>query len=792
MAVSLAESMYGRRLLLLASIICAGMIVPIVAVGRITLYKGEQLRQAAEDNLVSTIWLPTSRGRLLDRKDRVLASDRPSFDIAVDYPVITGQWAFSQAARRARRANREIWKSLSTVQREALVQAELPAFTERLESGWRQLASIAGVTLDDVEERKSAITADVARQAANVWERQRLAMQRELERGRELLEDVSLSEVDVRPIREQTSPHVILSGVDDRVIFELRSLLAGSKLEGGPALSLPGVTIIDTSTRQYPFDHTTVTVNRSGFPGPLRSSRPIEVDVAGNSIHLIGWMRQRPFREDLDRRPKVRADGTLDRGYYQETDAVGSSGLESSAEDDLRGLRGLQIEQLDTGGVVSEPPTPGKDVKLTIDAELQARIAALMERESGLTVVQAWHKNKAAVPGDHLKSAVVVLSVDTGDILAMVSTPGFTRQQLSDDPDSVFKNDTDLPLLNRAIARPYPPGSIVKPLMLAAAATEGVFDINSRIDCTGHLFPGQKDRFRCWIAKPPINSTHTIALGHHLDASEAIMVSCNIFFYTIGQKLGPERIVRWYEAFGCGPNAVRPRLGVGDQFTGVAGPQVKTVESDEAEMVGTDLARSPVRPSAEPRRGVSPSEAILMGIGQGPVAWTPLHAADAYATLAKYGQRIVPRMRFDEPARTVNLNLDRGAVDMALLGLEWSVGQEMGTGHHIVVDGTRAGKEPTFNVPGIRVWGKSGTADSGLKAKDAEGNFIRELSGLPASIDHSWFVVLAGPESTGRPTVAVAVIVENGGSGGRVAGPLCNQVLRALVDEQYLVPGAQQ
>lgn len=786
MPAAFPDSMYGRRLLLLVGIILVGMLLPVVAIVRLTVVKGSALRDAAEDNLVSTTWLPTGRGRILDRKGRVLAADRPSFDIAVDYPVLTGQWAFAQAARKARRANKETWKSLSPVAREALIQAELPAFTERLETGWRQLASLTGVTLTELEERRSAVIADVTRQAATVWERQRLVMQRELERGRELLADVSLAEVDNRPIREQTTPHVILRGVDDRVIFEIRSLLSGGKLDGGPALILPGVRIIDTSSREYPFDSTTVTLDRTSFPGPLRSNRPLEVDVSGAAVHLVGWMRTKPFKEDLDRRPRVRTDGTLDRGFYQETDPVGSFGLEGSGEDELRGLRGLQVEQLDTGGVSIEPPEPGRDVKLTIDAALQARIAALMGKEAALTVVQPWHKNKAAEIGEQLKAAVVVLQIDTGDILAMVSTPTFTREQLRSDPDSIFKNDRDLPLLNRAIARPYPPGSIVKPLMLAAAASDGLVEPDSRIDCTGHLYPGQKDRFRCWIAKPPLSTTHTAVLGHHLDAAEAIMVSCNIFFYTIGQRLGPERIVRWYDAFGCGTSALQPRLGVGDQFFGVAGPQLKSIPSDEEEMVGADLARSPVRPSSEARRGVSPSEATLMGIGQGPVAWTPLHAADAYATLAKYGRRIVPRLRFDAPVTTVDLNLNRAAVTVGLRGLERAVGDELGTGHHIVVEGSRLNREVTFNVAGVHVWGKSGTADSGLKARDSAGNIIKELSGQPASIDHSWFVVLAGPESAGRPTVAVAVIVENGGSGGRVAGPLCNQVLRALQAEGHL------
>ena len=203
-------------------------------------------------------------------------------------------------------------------------------------------------------------------------------------------------------------------------------------------------------------------------------------------------------------------------------------------------------------------------------------------------------------------------------------------------------------------------------------------------------------------------------------------------------------------------------------------------EADDEEVGNEGGARQGAEGTGTPKKPrFSPADSALLGIGQGYLGWTPLHAADAYATLARGGVRLTPRVRSDAGApaqQRIDLGFKPQAVALALHGLERSVGEERGTGHHIsfvAADGVTM-RENTFNLPNVKVWGKSGTADSGLKSVSTE-----------ASLDHSWFVVLVGPEG-GVPKYAVAVMVENGGSGGRVAGPLCNQVLWQLRAEGYL------
>jgi cell division protein FtsI/penicillin-binding protein 2 len=197
-----------------------------------------------------------------------------------------------------------------------------------------------------------------------------------------------------------------------------------------------------------------------------------------------------------------------------------------------------------------------------------------------------------------------------------------------------------------------------------------------------------------------------------------------------------------------------------------------------------------------------------MAIGQGPVDWTPLHAADAYATLARGGKRIIPHI-VSGPARMDDLGLDPRAVKEALEGLSMSVNDVRGTGHHVdfpQADGSSLRVEHFADLPNIKVWGKTGTAEAPriyqgpedrLYDQSVEPEAIRAAAGDPTMSfasgkrvlrwgDHSWFVVLVGHASDNRPLYAVSVMMEYAGSGGKVSGPIVNQIIRALMTEGYL------
>jgi len=352
-----------------------------------------------------------------------------------------------------------------------------------------------------------------------------------------------------------------------------------------------------------------------------------------------------------------------------------------------------------------------------------------------------------------------VIEISTGEIVAMVSAPSFDRETLREDPGSVFLDPLLAPWVNRAVARPYPAASIVKPLVLCEAVTRGVHKLSHLIECTGHFFPDVPGKFRCWIYRPRYGmATHSSITGGPLSATEALARSCNIYFYTLGQALGPDRMRAFYESLGVTKPYDLGLPGTSAGFLGFRG-----------------------------NREIEPNEAIMMAIGQGPISWTPLHAADAYATLARGGLRIEPTLiRGRSRPSYAYLGWDADAVAAAMEGLRQGVAKPYGTANHITYDTLR---EPIFNAPGVTVMAKTGTGQATTtRGEDPDGDGPERAPVLRRG-DHAWTVALVGARG-GPPEYAIAVVVEHGGPGGRVAGPIANQVVRALQAEGYLPGGA--
>lgn len=803
-------SMFQRRLLLLAALGVVGLATPLAQMARLSVVKGEELRVQAEKRLVSERWLETTRGRILDRKGRVLAMDRPCFDIAVDYPVITGQWAYTQAARRARKQHRSEWAQLSPDQRDLLIQQAQTTFDAQLDAMWARFSSLAGISRADLEERRLEIRRQVQDLALTVTERKRQLRERQLEerlgKGEEQSVDVATADVR-RPIREQSTSHVLLKGVPESVGFEFARLIAEdrNRLKQDPAAValMPGVEVLDSGRREYPFDVAELDVDLSAFPGPLKQDRSATVRIDGVATHVIGWMRSKLYDEDMLRRPRLKPDGTLDRGHYRPGDMVGQGGIEQGAEDVLRGLRGVQTLHLDTEAEERIQPEAGGDVKLTLDAALQARIQALFDPTLGLTIVQPWHRSPAQLAepvatdlpmATPLDGSVVVIDVASGDVLAMVSMPSFSHHTLETQPELVFGDQVRMPYLDRAIDKAYPPGSIVKPVMLCSAITAGKLGVDERVHCTGAFYPDKPNIYRCWIYKMTHNqSTHDGQFPDGLDGSEAIQVSCNIFFFEMGRRLGPVGVTNWFTRFGVGPEAERWQLfGSPPVIARLPGESDDDFHKRAEAILGqrTLLHEYPGSLTPIGRSDITPGEAVLMGIGQGPITWTPMHAADAYATVARGGVKLTPRLRQDSPQKRTDLGVGRAAVRKALEGLRRSANEPHGTTYEVsftMPDGS-ARRERTFNTPGVSIWAKSGTADA-----PPWYEFVSDDGGEAKKVeydaDHAWCVFLAGVGD--QPKYAVSVVIEHGGSGGRVAGPVANQVVRALVAEGYL-PDAEK
>ena len=818
--------MFHGRLLMLAGVGLVGFAALTTQLGRLSFHLGPGLRDEAESRLERLAWEPTVRGRILDRTGRVLAQDRPTFDVRVDYSVLSGSWAEAWSVAFAREVHLDTWRELAPEQRDRLALGYQDYFDEHVQNGLAELALVAGVPLEEIIARRDEVTGQVQGihdrfVSRRLEELTKKANARGAELSREL--DERLRRQAQRPVAEQKQPHTVIPRVEDEVGFaalELRERTSVLEavvldLDGNPTQArarvtlplVPGLDVGHARNRQYPYRTITTEIDRSTLPGPLkgdaggRGGGSIGVTVKGTMDAIIGTVRDRVYAEDPERRSDW-LEGTatpeqaaiakttrgVDRGRYMEGDHVGHTGVEAKMEHTLRGLRGLRVRRLDTGEQSVIERTPGQDVTLTIDVALQARIAAIMSPEVGLAVAQGWHGTATSRrdDGQPLAGAAVVIDIESGEVLSLVSTPTLDPEsptQRTKKPDNVPAGDWDDPTFNRATSAIYPPGSIAKAITLTWAASRGEQQLHERIECTGHFLPDREDILRCWIWRSNFGfATHSSRLGHHPDEAEALMCSCNIYFYELGSRLGPDRMLEAYRAFGVGSEP----LDATGCAPGILGPIPRR-----------DRDGNPI-----PTRLTS-TDAALMGIGQGPIAWSPLHAADAFATLARGGKRLGPVLvRGDEPPAQEDIGLDPAAVERALEGLWLSVNDPThGTGH-----GTRINGESVvyFNAPGVSVWGKTGTAQEVATLTKQlkigpDGKVVPPGSDEPPGTTtvfrpvkdlytHAWFVGLVAPEGQ-EPKYAISVMMEFAGSGGRVSGPIANQIVHALQAEKYLPGG---
>ena len=373
--------------------------------------------------------------------------------------------------------------------------------------------------------------------------------------------------------------------------------------------------------------------------------------------------------------------------------------------------------------------TPGQNLFLTLDVRLQ-------------DVAEAYFRERVG--------SVVALDPKTGEILALVSSPSydpnwFMRRVTSAEWSSMLENP-DRPLQNRAIQNMYSPGSVIKPFMAYGALAKDLVDPSMRVFCPGHAVFYGRD-FRC----------HKKGGHGWVGLRDAIKVSCDVYFYTLGQKLGIDRISEIATSFGFG----RP--------TGV------DLQSEKAGLV-------PSEEWARAKRGARwyPSETISVSIGQGPLLVTSMQVARALAGVLEGGRLPTPHLFYSsqDPRTREQLRykaeFQNGmAIPPEKLAIVkdgmWAVVNEPG--------GTAYGSR----VAGFEMGGKTGTAQVVGRETNTKG------TADPSRYhDHAWF---AGFGPVDKPAMVVVVFVENGGHGNLAAAPLA----KALFETRFgIVPPAPQ
>ncbi len=756
--------MFHRRLVVLGTLVAVVFLLLMLQLGRLTIAQGPQWRAKAEASLEQVRLIPTRRGDILDRKGRVLAMDKPGFDVSVRFPVISGRWSYLTARTRARRAAGQSWYSMTEQDRDQAIANVQVTVDREADAMWEMLAAAGHLSRAELDQRKAGTIRRVQSIVSDVMMR-RMAV-------REAAVD-ALSEDDIdQPIAEQEAWHPLLTDVDDQGRLLIERLLAqaqAANLKTEPAWGVfRHVRIEPGKHRDYPLETMHLVVPRDSLPSPLASVTPLEITVEGVALHLVGQMRDL-WAEDAQ--PTARPFTRADLGGYLPGDRIGRWGIEATQEATLRGTRGRIIDHLENQTRQQIEPIPGGDVVLSIDAQLQARIGAILQPAIGLTVAQPYHRKQhdddaptVPAPGEELGASVVVLDVKSGQVLAAVGHPGFSLRTLRESPELVWNDQVMLPYVHRPVAMPYEPGSTLKPIVLVSAMSQGVVHPGQSIVCNGILDPHEPSRYRCWIFRQ-YHSTHG-----PLTAPEAIARSCNIYFYTLGRSMGSVQLTTWFHRFGLGEYL----LGRG-------------AESQLSEEMAGDLPDLSMseRPGA---RGFDISDATLMGIGQGPVRWTVLQAANAYATIARDGVFMEPTFiasRGGRPAaqRSWTLPVDHAGVAETMEGLYDTVNRSYGSGSRLAA----LGREPIFNLPGVKIYGKSGTADAAPRRIDSDGDQrITGADTIVRSGAHGWFIAMVQREGSTSPDFIIAVVTEYGGSGSAVSGPIANQVLHALRAEGYL------
>lgn len=437
---------------------------------------------------------------------------------------------------------------------------------------------------------------------------------------------------------------------------------------------LPGVEIQFESRRGYPSYN-------GGLP------------LAPHIIGYVGLMNAETYERNRE------------MGYRLD-DQIGKRGVERLCESELRGREGMRFIEVDAFGreVGSFPdkttrPVRGNDIHLTLDWRLQQAAETAF--------------------ADSLRGSLVAMDPNNGEILAMVSKPGFHPRSIRDLRQwRTLQADTSNPLLNRSIRGEYPPASVFKMISAIAGLEMGLIDSETARfrSCSGGMKFGDRV-FRC----------HNATGCGRLSLREALVRSCDVYFYQLGRKVGIANWSRYTRMLGFG------------QPTGI-----DIADGGDGEAAGLVTDRSYYK---ERYGHWAEGYMLNLAIGQGETSVTPVQIA-RYISVLAVGRLPRPHILMETESESTPVQISA---------------QTLKTVRSIMLDVVESpyGTGKRARVEGVRVAGKTGTAQN------------------PHGEDHAWFTALAPAH---YPEIVVAVVVENAGHGGAVAAPIAGRVLEAYFD----------
>jgi penicillin-binding protein 2 len=652
--------------------------------------------------------LQTIRGRILDRKDRVLAVDEARFWVHINYNLSS---FLDERVRKAILAE-------AAARRDSDVA--VPKVDEEIHEKLEDLQLIIEKCSQFKAVEPSVIWNEIQKINDYVWDQRMFQAWRKNFPKSEVVEkydsiiisipfpeaiaDFMAKEPDPNKRVELASKVDILEMHKDWPLLELKTDddVFAAQLE---FMDTEGLQILPKGHRFYPYG-----------------------SVAAQTIGWVGPATQQQDKELFE------DDRLLS---YLEGEVCGrEDGVEYVCETVLRGRRGELSHDID-GQLTSQTDTLfGKEVKLTLDIELQQRIE---------NYLAGYPHDPNCGPG----MSAVVIEVGTGDILALVSLPLYDLNRARYDYGDLVA-DLDKPLINRAINEQYPPGSVIKPLILVAGLETGQITPEEIIGCPPEAAPPTWPN--CWIFR------RYRGVGHDNQwqntARNAIKGSCNIYFSHLADKIEPLALQQWLFKFGYGQEELflpaditaAALAGQARNFDQVSGTISTTVPG------GKILSFEDVPPLRQ-------SDRRWFGIGQGDLRVTPLQVANAMAALARGG--IFKRPRLIKESRNsegTDLGVSLGTLAVIYDGMNAVVNETGGTAHTQF--------EPflgTLTAEDVTAYGKTGSTERP---------------------EHAWFGGFA--QDSAARKIAIAVVVEGGQHGSSDAAPLARDIIQFCIEAGYI------
>lgn len=720
----------AQRLVLLGAIFMLPLVIITARVADLQYRLQPAFTEVFARTTSGTEEIPARQGRLLAADGTVLAADVLQYDLRVHYRRL-------EDPPDPRWLRRKAWERLSRSERRqsARVAAQESLLREEHKAWWRQLAELTGHPEAELRHTARTIQQRVDAIWAGVDERRRLpdsAPSTTMTPNNDSTPwwqsawQRMQHELTAPPVRTHHEPLVIAEQEQSHVLLSNVPRDVADEVAAHPE-RYPGVSIHVRPRRVYPLK--TVAPHILGSRTPLRAE---EVDPT--SEHFVASL-------GVD---------------YRAGDPYGRSGLERQYESVLHSRRGVRRLVYDRHGEelsshIEREAEHGRDIVLTLDLPLQQRAEALLDE--AISTVPKPSTDDEAPPANAPRTpapggCLIALDVQTGAVLTAACAPRYDANLLITPESAAWKaliEDPRKPLYSRVTQMAVPPGSVFKALTAMALLESGVFRPHDHIPCIGYL--DRPEQHRCLVFRH-------YGVGHgDTNLASALARSCNVYFFTGARRSGPQALVEWSR-----------RLGIGEP-TGL----------DLPGETGGALP-SPSRPGEAGPRWY-PGDTLGLAIGQSSLKVTPLQMARLMAAIANGGFLVTPHLATtagptsietdgSTPVRPVFAHPEPQPIP----GLHPETLAAIRAGLYDVVHDPHGTGYKTIRLPEVAIAGKTGTAEVG--------------GGRP---DHAWF---AGYAPADQPRVAFAVVIEHGGSGGKVAGPIAKEFVKTLLETGLITPSS--